>query len=78
MTEHAGADDDSAADQYRPVTASRNPARETESKAWSAFITHVVDCKDRCRTHGEDCKTAAGLRTVWRAARAEVFDQDMK
>ncbi|MGW3568244.1 hypothetical protein ACWDSL_31070 [Streptomyces sp. NPDC000941] len=79
MTEHARADDEtSAAAQHGPASAGKNPTREAESRAWSAFITHAADCKDRCRTHGEDCGTAAELRTVWRAARTEIHDQDMK
>ncbi|MFI1331117.1 hypothetical protein ACH4U7_13435 [Streptomyces sp. NPDC020845] len=79
MTEHAQAGDEtSAAAQHRPASADKNPARAAESQAWSAFITHAAVCKDRCRTHGEDCETAAELRTVWRTARAEVFDQDVK
>jgi hypothetical protein len=79
MTEHTRADDEiSAGAQHRPASLDKNPAREAESRAWSAFITHAAVCKGRCRTHGEDCETAAGLRTVWRAARAEVFHQDVK
>lgn len=73
MTEHTRADDEtSAAVQHRPAGADKKPAREAESQAWSAFITHAAVCKDRCRTHGEDCETAAELRTVWRAARARL------
>lgn len=79
MTEHARADDEtSTAAQHRPASPGKNPAREAESRAWPAFITHAAVCKDRCRTHGEDCEAAAELRTVWRATRVEVFDQDVK
>lgn len=79
MTEHVRADDETpAAAPHRPASADKNPAREAESRAWSAFITHAAVCKGRCRTRGEDCETAAELRTLWRAARAEVCDSDAK
>lgn len=45
---------------------------------WDAWIKHVAQCTDRCKTVGRDCVRAAELRLELRAARtAEQNDNPM-